>query len=140
MRSISASSGRSAAHTAAHSSAPWTSPDGDETPTSASSSRGARRPISAPASCTQGSIPRHGTVFLVPELPEMEIVARRLGEALPGEKIESALTPGINALKTFDPPFSAIDGASSPARGGAASCCCSTSTRRRAGRSCCSCT
>jgi formamidopyrimidine-DNA glycosylase len=47
----------------------------------------------------------------VPELPEMEIVARRLGEALPGEKIESALTPGINALKTFDPPFSTIDGA-----------------------------
>src|SRR3954469_5054780 len=41
----------------------------------------------------------------------MEIVARRLGEALPGERIESALTPGINALKTFDPPFSAIDGA-----------------------------
>jgi formamidopyrimidine-DNA glycosylase len=47
----------------------------------------------------------------VPELPEMEIVARRLGEALPGERIESAMTPGINALKTFDPPFSAIDGA-----------------------------
>jgi len=47
----------------------------------------------------------------MPELPEMEIVARRLGEALPGERIESALTPGINALKTFDPPFSAIDGA-----------------------------
>jgi formamidopyrimidine-DNA glycosylase len=53
----------------------------------------------------------HGTVFVVPELPEMEIVARRLDAALPGEKIESALTPGINALKTFDPPFSAIDGA-----------------------------
>jgi formamidopyrimidine-DNA glycosylase len=53
----------------------------------------------------------HGTVFIVPELPEMEIVARRLGEALPGERIESATTPGINALKTFDPPFSAIDGA-----------------------------
>jgi formamidopyrimidine-DNA glycosylase len=47
----------------------------------------------------------------VPELPEMEIVARRLGDALPGERIESAMTPGINALKTFDPPFSAIDGA-----------------------------
>jgi formamidopyrimidine-DNA glycosylase len=47
----------------------------------------------------------------VPELPEMEIVARRLDEALPGETIESALTPGLNALKTFDPPFSAIDGA-----------------------------
>jgi formamidopyrimidine-DNA glycosylase len=54
---------------------------------------------------------RHGTVLAVPELPEMEIVARRLNEALPGERIESALTPGINALKTFDPPFSAIDGA-----------------------------
>jgi formamidopyrimidine-DNA glycosylase len=48
----------------------------------------------------------------MPELPEMEIVARRLNEALPGERIESALTPGINALKTFDPPFSALDGAS----------------------------
>jgi formamidopyrimidine-DNA glycosylase len=47
----------------------------------------------------------------VPELPEMEIVARRLDQALPGETIESALTPGLNALKTFDPPFSAIDGA-----------------------------
>ena len=41
----------------------------------------------------------------------MEIVARRLGAALPGELIESAMTPGLNALRTFDPPFSAIDGA-----------------------------
>jgi formamidopyrimidine-DNA glycosylase len=41
----------------------------------------------------------------------MEIVARRLDEALPGETIESAMTPGINALKTFDPPFSALTGA-----------------------------
>jgi len=41
----------------------------------------------------------------------MEIVARRLDGVLPGETIESAMTPGINALKTFDPPFSAIDGA-----------------------------
>jgi formamidopyrimidine-DNA glycosylase len=47
----------------------------------------------------------------VPELPEMEIVARRLDQVLPGETIESARTPGLNALKTFDPPFSAIDGA-----------------------------
>jgi formamidopyrimidine-DNA glycosylase len=38
----------------------------------------------------------------------MEITARRLGAALPGETIESAMTPGINALKTFDPPFSAL--------------------------------
>jgi formamidopyrimidine-DNA glycosylase len=47
----------------------------------------------------------------VPELPEMEIVARRLGEALPGERIESVLTPGINVLKTFDPPLHALEGA-----------------------------
>jgi formamidopyrimidine-DNA glycosylase len=47
----------------------------------------------------------------MPELPEMEIVARRLGAALPGETIESATTPGLNALKTFDPPLHAIDGA-----------------------------
>src|SRR3954470_9152603 len=41
----------------------------------------------------------------------MEIVARRLAEALPGERIESVLTPGLNVLKTFDPPLSALDGA-----------------------------
>jgi formamidopyrimidine-DNA glycosylase len=41
----------------------------------------------------------------------MEIVARRLDAALPGERIESAMAPGINALKTFDPPFSALEGA-----------------------------
>ena len=41
----------------------------------------------------------------------MEIVARRLGEALPGERIESILTPGINVLKTFDPPLHALEGA-----------------------------
>ena len=52
----------------------------------------------------------------------MEITARRLNEALPGETIESAMTPGINALKTFDPPFSASTARRSPARGGAASC------------------
>jgi formamidopyrimidine-DNA glycosylase len=42
----------------------------------------------------------------------MEIVARRLDEALPGKTIESAMTPGLNALKTFDPPFHALEGAS----------------------------
>jgi formamidopyrimidine-DNA glycosylase len=47
----------------------------------------------------------------MPELPEMEITARRLDEALPGERIESVLAPGINALKTFDPPLHALDGA-----------------------------
>ncbi|WP_028063133.1 DNA-formamidopyrimidine glycosylase family protein [Solirubrobacter soli] len=47
----------------------------------------------------------------MPELPEMEITARRLAAELPGQPIESILTPGINVLKTFDPPLSALDGA-----------------------------
>ena len=47
----------------------------------------------------------------MPELPEMEITARRVSEALTGETIESVVVPGINALKTFDPPLSALEGA-----------------------------
>jgi formamidopyrimidine-DNA glycosylase len=46
----------------------------------------------------------------MPELPEVEITARLIGAAIAGEKIESALAPGINALKTFDPPLSAVVG------------------------------
>jgi formamidopyrimidine-DNA glycosylase len=46
----------------------------------------------------------------VPELPEVEITARLLQEALAGAEIESALAPGINALKTIDPPLSALQG------------------------------
>jgi formamidopyrimidine-DNA glycosylase len=46
----------------------------------------------------------------VPELPEVEITARLLDQALRGARIESALAPGINALKTFDPPLSALAG------------------------------
>ena len=46
----------------------------------------------------------------MPELPEVEITARRLDAALAGATIESALAPGINALKTFDPPLSALHG------------------------------
>jgi formamidopyrimidine-DNA glycosylase len=46
----------------------------------------------------------------VPELPEVEITARRLDAALRGAEIESTLAPGINALKTFDPPLHALDG------------------------------
>lgn len=48
----------------------------------------------------------------MPELPEVEITARRLEAALRGAQIESAVAPGINALKTFDPPLSALDGRS----------------------------
>lgn len=46
----------------------------------------------------------------MPELPEVEITARRLDEALRGAPIESALAPGINALKTFDPSLSELVG------------------------------
>jgi formamidopyrimidine-DNA glycosylase len=46
----------------------------------------------------------------VPELPEVEITARLLDGALRGAQIESALAPGINALKTFAPPLSALEG------------------------------
>jgi formamidopyrimidine-DNA glycosylase len=46
----------------------------------------------------------------MPELPEVEITARLIGAAVAGATVESALTPGINALKTFDPPLSSLDG------------------------------
>jgi formamidopyrimidine-DNA glycosylase len=46
----------------------------------------------------------------MPELPEVEITARLIGAAVTGARIESARSPGINALRTFDPPLSAIQG------------------------------
>jgi formamidopyrimidine-DNA glycosylase len=46
----------------------------------------------------------------MPELPEVEITARRIGAAVRGAVVESTLAPGINALKTFDPPLHALDG------------------------------
>jgi formamidopyrimidine-DNA glycosylase len=46
----------------------------------------------------------------MPELPEVEITARRLDAALRGAQIESALAPGINTLKTFAPPLDALAG------------------------------
>ena len=46
----------------------------------------------------------------MPELPEVEITARRIGAALAGARVESALAPGVNALKTYDPPLSALSG------------------------------
>jgi formamidopyrimidine-DNA glycosylase len=47
----------------------------------------------------------------MPELPEVEITARLLDRALGGARIESARAPGINALKTYDPPLSQLEGA-----------------------------
>jgi formamidopyrimidine-DNA glycosylase len=46
----------------------------------------------------------------VPELPEVEITARRLQTALAGMRIESALAPGINTLKSFAPPLETLAG------------------------------
>lgn len=46
----------------------------------------------------------------MPELPEVEIVARRLDAAVSGAEVESALAPGMNVMKTFDPPLEALAG------------------------------
>ena len=46
----------------------------------------------------------------MPELPEVEVTARLLDAAVRGATIESALAPGVNVLKTFDPPLHALDG------------------------------
>ncbi len=46
----------------------------------------------------------------MPELPEVEITARLVGAAAAGAEVESALAPGINALKTFEPPLAALEG------------------------------
>ena len=46
----------------------------------------------------------------MPEMPEVEIAARRLSSALSGAAVESALAPGMVALKTFDPPLGSLAG------------------------------
>lgn len=46
----------------------------------------------------------------MPELPEVEMTARLLDRRLAGAIVASALAPGINVLKTFDPPLSALAG------------------------------
>ena len=46
----------------------------------------------------------------MPELPEVEIVARLLGQAAAGAEVESALAIGISTLKSYDPPLSALEG------------------------------
>jgi formamidopyrimidine-DNA glycosylase len=46
----------------------------------------------------------------VPELPEVEITARRLDQALRGAQIESVLVPGINALRSVEPPLETLVG------------------------------
>ena len=46
----------------------------------------------------------------MPELPEVEITARRLDRALAGVEVESVLAPGMVTMKTFDPPLDALVG------------------------------
>jgi formamidopyrimidine-DNA glycosylase len=46
----------------------------------------------------------------VPELPEVEITARRLDRGLKGVEVESALAPGMVTMKTFDPPLDSLTG------------------------------
>lgn len=46
----------------------------------------------------------------MPELPEVEIVARRLNAALASAEVESALAPGMNVMKTFEPPLEELVG------------------------------
>jgi formamidopyrimidine-DNA glycosylase len=46
----------------------------------------------------------------MPELPEVEIVAQRLDAALSGAEVESAVAPGMNVMKTFDPPLEVLTG------------------------------
>ena len=48
----------------------------------------------------------------MPELPEVEITARRLDRALVGVEVESVLAPGLVTMKTFDPPLDALAGRS----------------------------
>ncbi len=44
----------------------------------------------------------------MPELPEVEITARLIGEEITGSRTGSALAPGVNALKTFEPQLSSV--------------------------------
>jgi formamidopyrimidine-DNA glycosylase len=46
----------------------------------------------------------------MPELPEVEITARRLTTAAQGAHVESALAPGMVTMKTFDPPLDSLAG------------------------------
>src|SRR5262245_19671519 len=47
----------------------------------------------------------------MPELPEVEITARRLSSALEGAEVESALAAGVATLKTFEPSLDSLTGA-----------------------------
>ena len=46
----------------------------------------------------------------MPELPEVEITARRLTRALEGQVVESTLAPGMVTMRTFAPPLEVLVG------------------------------
>ena len=46
----------------------------------------------------------------MPELPEVEISVRRLDSVLGGACVDSAVAPGMNVMKTFEPPLEALVG------------------------------
>jgi len=46
----------------------------------------------------------------VPELPEVEITARRLTTGAAGARVESAMAPGMVTMKTFAPPLEDLAG------------------------------
>ncbi|HEX2097110.1 MAG TPA: DNA-formamidopyrimidine glycosylase family protein [Solirubrobacterales bacterium] len=48
----------------------------------------------------------------MPELPEVEITVRRLDASLKGVEVESVFAPGMNVMKTFEPPLEALAGRS----------------------------
>ena len=46
----------------------------------------------------------------MPELPEVEITARRLDRAISGVEVESALAPGMVTMRTIDTPLDVLAG------------------------------
>jgi formamidopyrimidine-DNA glycosylase len=46
----------------------------------------------------------------MPEMPEVESLARFLNERLPGQAVKRVELTAFSALKTYDPPLSALDG------------------------------
>jgi formamidopyrimidine-DNA glycosylase len=46
----------------------------------------------------------------MPELPEVEALARFLGERLAGQRVERVYAVAVHALKTYDPPVSVLEG------------------------------
>ena len=47
----------------------------------------------------------------MPELPEVEITAALIGAAVAGAEVDSVRAPGINAVRSFEPPLEALAGA-----------------------------